>query len=79
MSLLPTQHKIQFRYGEKTNFVYNWSNDFLLNIMQFYFQLVRPRCPMHELEHQLVKLLHYTTTNKQLDKFAEKNETCSGM
>ena len=64
MSLLPTQHKKQFRYGEKTNFVYNWSNDFLLNIMQFYFQLVRPARPIHELELQLCKLLHYTTTNK---------------
>lgn len=65
MSLLPTQHKTQFRYGEKTNFVYNWSNDFLLNIMQFYFQLVRPAYPIHELEIQLTKLLNYTLTNKR--------------
>jgi len=63
MSLLPQHHKISFRYGEKTNYVYNWSNDFLLNIMHFYFQLVRPGHPVHELETQLVKLLQYTTTN----------------
>ena len=59
MSLLPRRHKMQFRYGEKTNFVYNWSNDFLLNIMHFYFQLVRSgHSPLHELEIQLAEAEH---------------------
>ena len=72
MSLLPRRHKMQFRYGEKTNFVYNWSNDFLLNIMHFYFQLVRSgHSPLHELEIQLVRLLQYTTTNKQQGTFVD--------
>ena len=52
-------------YGEKTNFVCNWGNNFASSIMQFYFQLIRTSQPNPQLETQLASLLHYTQKNEK--------------
>ena len=64
MSLRQNHHESQFCYGEKTNYVYSWSNDFLSNVMQFHFQMVRGKNSVYELERQLGNLLQHTIDNK---------------
>jgi hypothetical protein len=48
--------KTSMKYGEKTNFVYKWGNNFKDNILHFFFQLIRD-CDLIDLEHQLYRML----------------------